>query len=286
MQEFADAIAIKVKFVLPKLFGASKCYNLVMNKFFEFLNSSVGRKWLMALTGLFLCLFVVVHMSGNLALFKSDGGLAFNQYAVFMTTFPPIKVVSYINYALILLHALNGFYLVYRNQKARPIKYEGKKDNGPVKWSSRNMGLLGSILFVFIILHMGNFWREFHFSPMEVLKYTTNGVTGETQIAAIPYEQFVGPKHYYENGNEIVIVKNLYGEVAEAFTSPLYVLFYVISMFALSFHLMHGFQSAFQTLGIRAQNFKGIIQGVGTAVFGVLIPLLFAAMPVYFLFFK
>ena len=223
-------------------------------------------------------------MSGNLALFKNDRGLAFNQYAVFMTTFPPIKVVSYVNYAFILLHAFNGFYLVLRNQKARPVKYAGKKDNGPVKWSSRNMGLLGSILLVFIVLHMGNFWREFHFSPMEVLQYNTNGITGETQIFEVPYDKFTGPKHYY--GNEVVIVKNLYGEVSEAFKSPLYVLFYVVSMFALAFHLMHGFQSAFQTLGIRSQSYKGLIQGIGTAVFGILIPVLFAAMPVYFLFFK
>ncbi|CAN5543792.1 succinate dehydrogenase/fumarate reductase cytochrome b subunit [soil metagenome] len=257
-----------------------------MSKFFEFLNSSVGRKWLMALTGLFLCLFVTVHMSGNLSLFKNDNGQSFNQYAVFMTTFPPIKVISYLNYAFILLHALNGFYLVLRNRKARPVKYESKKDARSASWSSRNMGILGSILFVFIIVHMGNFWREFHWFPMEVLRYSTDMNTGVTEIKSVPYESFTGPKDYYENGTRIVEVKNLYGEVAEAFKSPLYVLFYVIAMFALSYHLVHGFQSAFQTLGIRFKTYEKIIRGVGTVVYALIIPALFAAMPIYFLFFK
>jgi succinate dehydrogenase / fumarate reductase, cytochrome b subunit len=257
-----------------------------MNKFFEFLNSSVGRKWLMALTGLFLCLFAVVHMSGNLQLFKNDNGKAFNEYAVIMTTFPPIKIISYVNYAFILLHAFNGLYLVRRNQQARPVGYEGKKQVKSSSWSSRNMGILGTILLVFIVIHMGNFWREFHFSPMEVLRYSTNQVTGVTETIAVPYEEFTGPKHYYENGVEVYELKNLYGEVAEAFESPLYSLFYVVSMFALAFHLIHGFQSAFQTFGIRSKNYEGIIRGIGTVVFGIAIPLLFAAMPIYFLFFK
>ncbi|MCE2846097.1 MAG: hypothetical protein LW707_03575 [Sphingobacteriales bacterium] len=94
-----------------------------MTSFFEFLNSSVGRKWLMALTGLFLCIFLVVHVSGNLQLFKDDNGMSFNQYSVFMTTFTPIKVVSYLLYATVIVHAINGFYLMGRNRKARPVAY-------------------------------------------------------------------------------------------------------------------------------------------------------------------
>ena len=81
------------------------------------LTSSIGKKLLMALTGLFLCTFLIVHLIGNLQLFKNDGGYAFNNYAVFMTTFPLIKVVSYVNYALILFHAFWGLYITYKTVK-------------------------------------------------------------------------------------------------------------------------------------------------------------------------
>ncbi len=256
-----------------------------MNNFFEFLNSSVGRKWLMALTGLFLCLFVVVHVSGNLQLFKDDGGKAFNQYSVFMTTFPPIKIISYLNYATILLHAFNGFYLVLRNKKARKVGYSAKKDTRGSSWSSRNMGLLGSILLIFIVIHMGDFWREFHFGDMPAKRYITNTLTGVTEVKDIPHDQFTEPKHYFENGTEVVEVKDLYADVAEAFKNPFYSIFYVVAMIALAYHLVHGFQSAFQTLGIRQKNYAGIIKGLGLFVFGIIIPALFAAMPIHFLIF-
>jgi len=274
-----------------------------MSKFFEFLNSSVGRKWLMALTGLFLCLFVVVHMSGNLQLFKNDQGKAFNQYAVFMTTFPPIKAVSYFNYFFILLHAANGFYLVLRNRKARPVKYEGKKAGGETTWSSKNMGLLGSILLVFIVIHMGHFWREFHFEPMKAKRYQTldffgnippNQGMNDTLIVS-EVENFKEPINtstvqMVDNGVYAKITveeyKDLYGEVESAFKNPWYVAFYVIAMIALSYHLAHGFQSAFQTMGIRRKNYEKIIKSIGTIFFAIIIPALFAAMPLYFLFIK
>jgi succinate dehydrogenase / fumarate reductase cytochrome b subunit len=255
-----------------------------MNKFFEHLNSSVGRKWLMALTGLFLCLFVLVHASGNLQLFKHDGGKAFNQYTVFMTSNPLIKIISYLNYATILLHAINGLYLAYRNRKARPVKYEGKKTAASASWSSRNMGILGTILLLFIIIHMGDFWREYHFEDLPAKVYTTSP-SGEEMVADFS-GTFDKPQHYYDaSGNEIIVVKDLYAEVAEAFESPLYVGFYLISMFALSFHLAHGFQSAFQTFGIRGSQYSGLIRGIGNVIFALVIPALFASMPIYFLLF-
>jgi succinate dehydrogenase / fumarate reductase cytochrome b subunit len=97
---------------------------------------------------------------------------------------------------------------------------------------------------------------------------------------------FDKPQHYYDaSGNEIIVVKDLYAEVAEAFESPLYVGFYLISMFALSFHLAHGFQSAFQTFGIRGSQYSGLIRGIGNVIFALVIPALFASMPIYFLLF-
>lgn len=258
-----------------------------MNKFFLFLNSTVGRKWLMALTGLFICLFLVVHLLGNLQLFKNDDGKSFNQYSVFMTTFFPVIIISYINYAMILLHAVNGIWLVLNNRRARPVKYEAKKDGRSASWASQNMGLLGTILLVFLVIHMGNFWRKFHWGDKEqisVVRYETNSVTGET-IRKDVQGEFTGAKHYYENGIEIFEGKDLYKLVAHDFSEPLYAGFYILSMIVLAYHLMHGFQSSFQTLGIRRKPYEKLIRGTGNVVFALIIPALFAAMPLYFLFF-
>lgn len=260
-----------------------------MTNFFEFLNSSVGRKWLMALTGLFLSLFLIVHVAGNLQLFKDDGGMAFNQYTVFMTHFTPIKIISYLNYATILLHAFNGIYLVFRNQKARPVKYESKKDSRSATWASRNMGILGTVLLIFIVTHMINFWYQYKFGQMNWKSYVVEATTGklvkqDVITAADAAAQNLQPATMDYMGNTIIICKDLYAVVAEAFKNPAIVAFYMISMLALSYHLLHGFQSAFQTMGIRRKKFEGIIKGIGTLVFAVIIPALFAAMPVYFLF--
>jgi len=262
-----------------------------MKNFFEFLNSSVGRKWLMALTGLFLCLFLIVHVSGNLALFRNDGGMAFNRYSVFMTTFLPIKIVSYLLYATILLHALNGFYLMWYNRKARPVRYEGRKDPRSASWASKNMGILGTILLIFIVTHMNNFWYQYKFGAIDWKTYVVEATTGnllkeETIPAADAGEQKLIPTELPYMGNEIVICKDLYAVVDQSFKNPVITGFYVISMLALSLHLLHGFQSSFQTLGIRRKKYEGIIRGAGMLIFAVIIPGLFAAMPIYFLFVK
>jgi succinate dehydrogenase / fumarate reductase, cytochrome b subunit len=263
-------------------------YLRIMTNLFEFLNSSVGKKWLMALTGLFLSLFLIVHVSGNLALFKDDGGLAFNQYTVFMTTFPPIKVISYLLYATIIIHAINGFYLVAKNMKARPVKYEAKKNNTGTTWASRNMGILGTILLIFIATHLIHFWYEYKFGEMDWKTYVVEATTDnilkeEVTTAADAKAQHLKPATMDYMGNKIIICKDLYGVVATAFKDPLVVAFYVISMLGLSYHLLHGFQSAFQTLSIRGKNYQGLIKGIGTFVFAIIIPALFAAMPIYFL---
>lgn len=260
-----------------------------MTNFFEFLNSSVGRKWLMALTGLFLSLFLIVHVSGNLQLFKDDGGMAFNQYSVFMTTFTPIKVVSYLLYATILLHALNGFYLVLRNRKARPVGYESKKDTRSSGWASRNMGLLGTILLLFIVTHMANFWYQYKFGDVIWKTYIVEATSGklinqDTISASEAAQQNLQPVTMDYMGNKIIICKDLYSVVETAFKSPTLTAFYILSMAALSYHLLHGFQSAFQTLGIRRKKYESIIRNTGTFIFAILIPALFAAMPIYFLF--
>lgn len=251
------------------------------------LSSSIGKKLVMALTGLFLCSFLVVHMSGNLQLFKHDDGLAFNVYAVFMTTNPLVKTISYGLYAFIILHAIEGLYLAYQNRQARGNQryvVDGGKSNS--SWFSRSMALLGTILLVFIVVHMSNFWFEYKFGYVPYTQYEQNLVTGE--VVSSPFEgQLNGKMEEYmreDTNTRVVIVKDLYRSVMEGFKSPLLVLFYVLSMFAVSFHLVHGFKSAFQTLGLNHPKYNPIFNFLGVGVFGIAIPIAFALMPLYFFF--
>src|ERR1700712_1337069 len=152
-----------------------------MSEFKQTFNSSLGKKLIMALTGLFLCTFLIVHLGGNLLLFKNDNGFGFNVYANFLTHFPPIEVVAYILYASILVHALYAIILTTQNRKARPIGY-AVAAKAPASWSSKNMGLLGSILFLFIVIHMGDFWYKYKFTnSIHFKEYRTDLSSGVTQ---------------------------------------------------------------------------------------------------------
>lgn len=198
------------------------------------LATSIARKVLMALTGLFLTLFLVVHLAGNLQLIPGMGTKeGFNEYAIFMTSFPLIKITSYGLYATILGHALLGLVLTLQNRKARPEQYAYSKPSRNSNWASRNMGLLGTIIFVFIVLHMRSFWFEYHW--------------GELPVDA--------------NGN-----RDLHGITIAAFYQWWYVLIYVVAMAALAFHLLHGFQSAFQSLGWNHPKYTPIVKRTGAVL--------------------
>ena len=250
------------------------------------LTSSIGKKVLMALTGLFLCLFLVVHLIGNLQLFKDDGGYAFNTYAVTMTTYTPVKVISYVNYFFILFHAFWGIYLASSNRKARSVRYVVVHNQS--SWSSRNMALLGTILLVYIVVHMGDFWYKFHNKPLPYVQYTEVLATGEIFSQDMPedYTQDVKQVEFVnaDEGTKTVIVKDLYETVAFAFQNFILALFYVLSMVVVGFHLYHGFQSAFQTLGINHPKYTPLIKTIGAWIFAIVIPAAFAAMPLYFYF--
>jgi len=228
-----------------------------MNWIINFFTSSIGKKIIMSLTGLFLISFLPVHLLGNLLLLKSDGGEAFNTYAYFMTNNPLIKFTSYGLYAFILLHALQGVIMAWQNKKAKGGKslvntYSNKS------WASSNMALLGILIFAFICIHMGDFWFK--------MKFTS-------QIDVI--------KDYA--GYEGVGVKDLYKRVSAAFGQLWIVIVYLIGMGALAFHLMHGFASAFQTLGLNHKKYTPLIKLLGTA-YSVIIPLGFAIIPIYMYF--
>ncbi|HWA32867.1 MAG TPA: succinate dehydrogenase cytochrome b subunit [Cyclobacteriaceae bacterium] len=223
-----------------------------MKWFTELFSSTLGRKLVMALTGLFLISFLIIHLIGNLQLLKHDGGEAFNVYAQFMTHNPIIKTISYTLYASILIHTLWALMLTVYNRKARGQGYaiSGKSST----WSSRNMGILGTVVFIFIVIHMKDFWAQMHWGGIPTQTY---------------------------NGNE---VKDLYAIVALAFGEAWYVILYVFCMIALAFHLYHGFGSAFQTLGLNHLKYNPVIKVVGFT-FALIVPALFAWIPIA-MFFK
>jgi len=134
----------------------------------NFFTSSIGRKLIMSLTGLFLILFLVVHLAGNLQLLKNDGGASFNEYAYFMTSNPLIKFIGLGNYFFILLHAIMGLLLWSKNKSAKGSKY-AVRSNAKVSWASKNMALLGTLILAFIFIHMGDFWYKMKFTDQLAL---------------------------------------------------------------------------------------------------------------------
>jgi succinate dehydrogenase / fumarate reductase cytochrome b subunit len=252
-----------------------------MNWLTSFLQSSIGRKLLMALTGLFLCAFLLVHLIGNLQLFKHDHGLAFNTYAVFMTSNPFIKFTSYGLYATIIFHAFWGLYLVYLNKKARPQTYAMVDGKANSSWASRSMGLLGTIILAFIVTHMADFWAEYKFGEVPYVQYQQDLNT--LDVTCVPTDAIDSKMIQFTSNNvEYTIVKDLNKEVVEAFKEWWLVALYVVAMIAISFHLVHGFKSAFQTMGFNHTKYNGLIRFIGIYVFGIIVPILFAAMPIYF----
>ena len=217
-----------------------------------FFGSSIGKKLLMSLTGLFLILFLLVHLIGNLQLLKADDGMSFNVYAKLMTTNPLIKIISYGNYFFILLHAFVGISLALYNKNAKGQKYAVSNHN-KTSWASKNMALLGTLILAFIFIHMGDFWLKMKMGQLPMVTYL--GVEGE--------------------------VKDLYYSVSQTFSQPIWIAVYVIGMMILSFHLFHGFQSAFQTLGINHPKYTPVIKTLGVA-YAILIPLGFAIIPIWF----
>jgi succinate dehydrogenase / fumarate reductase cytochrome b subunit len=219
----------------------------------DMFSSSLGRKLTMALTGLFLILFLAVHLAGNLQLLKADGGRSFNIYAEFMSTNPLIQIVSKGNFAFILIHVIWAILLTRQNKSARgPVAYaesSGKSSH----WTSRNMGILGTLVLVFLVVHLKDFWAQMHFGQMPTVDYD-----GKTY-------------------------RDIYSLVDLWFHKEWYVGLYVFCMAAVGFHLYHGFASAFQTLGLNHLKYNGLIQTVGRA-FAIVVPFLFALIPVLMYF--
>ena len=150
------------------------------------------------------------------------------------------------------------------------------------------MGILGTILLVFIVVHMGDFWWKYHNAELPYAEYKISlSDPSVIEVSEVAYSEKLlvhSEVVDVQAGKRIVVSKDLYKVVNKAFQTWWYVLLYVIAMAALSFHLIHGFKSAFQTIGWNNSKLIPIIRFLGVWVFGVLIPLAFAAMPLYFFF--
>lgn len=213
----------------------------------QFLNSGPGRKAVMALTGLFLCIFLLEHLYGNLLLFFNDGGAAFIQYSHDAVRNILIRIIEVVLFVAIIMHVSMAIRQTKKNSDARPVKYAVYKVNETSSWFSRNMGLTGSVILFFLVIHLYSFFVPYRIKGLE---------EGE----------------------------NIAHMVKVAFENGWYVLLYVISCLLLAFHLNHGFQSAFRSLGLHSKKHEKLLMISGTIFAYIIVFVGFASIPVLFYF--
>ena len=218
-----------------------------MGWFFKFTKSSIGKKFMMAVTGSFLLIFLIIHLVGNVTLFF--GPNAFNAYVSTLDVVKPlIRVIELVLLAAFVIHIFNGLKLWLENKRAKGVEYKvnGSSENSSL--FSRTMALTGSIVFIFLVTHLGTFfWR---FNVHDPMGFASN--------------------HQY------------YDIVVYFFGLWWYAVLYVIAMIFLGYHLNHGFQSAFQTFGWNHNRYTPIIKKIGT-IYAIIMAAGFASMPLYFL---
>lgn len=225
----------------------------------HFFTSSLGKKFTMGLTGLFLITFLIVHCGVNAMIFFNDGGETFNHWGHFMGSNLIIRVTEIGLFVFLLLHIVQGLMLWKQNNAARPVKYAVSRASENSTWYSRSMGLLGTLILLFLVLHLYHFWVPSRFGGMAGIAALEPATLGN------------------EYGNQEV--HNLYKEMLVVFHGNLWVVIvYVLGVISLAWHLLHGFQSAFQTFGINHKRYTPIIKFIGI-VYTLVICGLFALMP-------
>lgn len=214
--------------------------------------TSLTYKIIMAITGLFLCFFLVIHLLGNLQLLlpESEARIQFNWYSHLLSGNILIKMISYILYLSLIGHVVYALIITRKNRKANGAKYVYDKRHQVSSWNSRNMGVLGTIILVFLIIHFKDYWYVYKFG-------------------SLPLD---------EKGN-----KDLYTIVISSFQQGWYVIAYEISFLALGFHLLHGFFSATRTIGLYHPKYVRVMQFFGWG-YSLLITLGFMLIPVFIYF--
>lgn len=194
--------------------------------------SSLGRKYVMSLTGLFLITFLVVHFTANILSVLPDNGLTFNAFAEFLEHNILIRSIEYILFAAFIIHILQSITITIKNNRARPQKYDVKPGNSNSAWSSRNMGILGTIIFIFLVIHLRNMFWDLRFHAEEL------GVDANGRV-------------------------NLFKEITETFSILPYTILYVVAIIALGYHLWHGFPAGFRSLGLMHPRYTPAIVFIG-----------------------
>ncbi|MDX9882743.1 MAG: succinate dehydrogenase cytochrome b subunit [Prolixibacteraceae bacterium] len=221
----------------------------------NFLTASIGRKFLMSITGLFLMMFILVHLTINLLLIFDDSGELFNLGANFMATNPAIKIMEPLLGLGFIVHIIWSLIISFQNMKARPVGYKISQQTNSSTWASRNMLVLGALILVFLVMHIINFFWVIKFNPHSLSTVVINGVEME----------------------------DTYTLVAGLFkASAVYDFLYVAGGLLLGFHLAHGFWSAFQTIGLSNKVWIKRLQFVAT-IYAILVAVGFSIIPMYFL---
>jgi len=218
--------------------------------------TSVARKNLMAITGLFIIFFLVIHLIGNLILTLPSsffpvefwGGVEnvhdmYNAHSHFLVSFWPVSLVAWVLYATIILHVIDALLITIQNRKSRGEKYQ-VTDNSTSTWYSRNMGVLGTVIGLFLVIHMAQFWLQY-----KVLK----------------------------------VEHDLYELVLATLKTWWFVLIYEIGIIALGFHLVHGIESAHRSLGIYPKKIMNIIKYIALC-FSLVMAILYAIIPIIIYF--
>lgn len=217
------------------------------NLFFRWLSSSIGKKVVMALTGLFLCVFLCEHLYTNLLLYSGDGGVRFNEASDEMVHTLLVRIIEFVLFGAIIVHAFQAVRLTLENNKARPRRYAVNGVSQTSNWFSRNMLPTGGVVLFFLIVHLRNFFLEYR------ILGSVGGIDQRT----------------------------LAQEVVAALANPLYAVLYIIGVVCLALHLNHGFHSALQSLGLSNRKYGEIWKKSATG-FALLMLVGFGSFPILF----
>lgn len=221
----------------------------------SFMSASIGRKFLMSITGLFLISFLVIHLTLNLFLTFDDSGRLFNLAAHFMATNPFIRIMEPVLALGFVIHIIWSGLITLENMRARPQKYE-YGDQLLSWWApAKNMFILGGMILIFLVIHIANFWIKMKF-------------TGDPLLNAVDVD-----------GTEM---HNAYALVSALFRNPVYDLIYIAGGILVGLHISHGFWSAFQTIGINNQVWMKRLKNVAIAA-GFVFAAGFSYIPIYFM---
>jgi succinate dehydrogenase / fumarate reductase cytochrome b subunit len=227
-------------------------------KWSQFFTTAVGKKIVMALSGLFLISFLVVHVGLNSCVFydlpvfdHTDNGSMFNRAAHFMGASLVIRIMEIVLFAGFIVHIIQGYVVDLKNRSKRQKGYRIRLGNRGSTWMSRNMAILGTLIFLYLVVHVSQFW-------------VPSRITQNIE----PFK--------LRDGSEI---HDLFKLMFVTFQQGWVVILYLVGVIALCFHLLHGFHASFRSMGVYNKKYLGMLKVLGYG-FSVVVCVLFALMPI------